>query len=328
MHDESNLPTPLITLGITSYNSEKTIQTAIDSAINQSWVNKEIIIVDDCSSDSSVDIIKSCDYKDIPVYTIFKNKNEGFPSALNSIISCSKGDYIAFFDDDDFSLPERIHTQFLAISNYIKSKNIKKVVCFASRKRTYSNGYVKYLPAIGSRLMIPVGNDIVNYHLNQYRDHSIFFGSGTPTCSLFIPKSAFQLVGLYDISLKRTEDCDLAIRLGKSKFHFIGCSQTLVVQSATYKKSNSPLRNYISDLKLFKKYKDLFPSYQSYMYILLWSRMKSYYLSSSYYRAFVVALRLFVNFPIKFCFHFLYRAPIRFIHDLNIGLPSSFFPFK
>ena len=48
-----------ITIGITCFNAEKSIENAIDSALNQSWGNKEIIIVDDGSTDLSVNIIKS-----------------------------------------------------------------------------------------------------------------------------------------------------------------------------------------------------------------------------------------------------------------------------
>ena len=77
---------PLITIGLTSYNCESTIKNAIKSAISQSWENKEIIIVDDFSTDNSVEIIRSIDFKNIKHKLFFEPENKGLPSSLNKII--------------------------------------------------------------------------------------------------------------------------------------------------------------------------------------------------------------------------------------------------
>ena len=92
-----------------SYNGEKYIYQAIKSIIKQSYENWELVIVDDCSSDTTVDIIRSfCD----PKIRFFKNdKNMGISYSTNRAISESTGSFIALLDDDDMATEERIELQ-------------------------------------------------------------------------------------------------------------------------------------------------------------------------------------------------------------------------
>ena len=86
----------LLTIGITCFNANKTISRAIDSAINQDWLNKEIIIVDDKSNDTSIyQINKYINHKNIKI--IIHNKNLGPAGSRNTIINNANGKYIAFF---------------------------------------------------------------------------------------------------------------------------------------------------------------------------------------------------------------------------------------
>ena len=82
---------PLITIGITCFNSEKTIIRALKSAFNQTWENKEIILVDDFSNDDSINLIKrfTRDFSNFKL--IQHNKNYGYPYAINSILKNPKG---------------------------------------------------------------------------------------------------------------------------------------------------------------------------------------------------------------------------------------------
>jgi teichuronic acid biosynthesis glycosyltransferase TuaG len=103
-----------------SYNSESYIAANIESVINQTFINWEMIIVDDCSTDSTVDIIKSYCNKDSRIrYTILE-KNSGSASApRNKGISLAKGRFIAFLDSDDLWYPNKLELQI----NYMKNNN-------------------------------------------------------------------------------------------------------------------------------------------------------------------------------------------------------------
>ena len=92
---------PLVTIGIPCFNAEDTIKRAIKCALTQDWPNIEVIIVDDCSTDKSCQIIKKIISQNPRARLIIHDNNKG-PGAVRSLIlSEAKGEYIAFFDDDD-----------------------------------------------------------------------------------------------------------------------------------------------------------------------------------------------------------------------------------
>ena len=101
------LERPKVTIGITSYNAEKTIIRAINSALNQTWSNKEIIIVDDGSIDSSKTLIKKA-IKGKQINFLNHSENKGASFSRNQIIKNSNSELICFMDDDDYSDPQRI----------------------------------------------------------------------------------------------------------------------------------------------------------------------------------------------------------------------------
>ena len=84
---------PLITIYITNYNYEKYIEASIKSAINQTYKNLEIIVIDDCSSDSSVNIIKKFKKKYM-MKTIFNKNRKGLIKSANIAMRASKGKYL------------------------------------------------------------------------------------------------------------------------------------------------------------------------------------------------------------------------------------------
>ena len=98
----------LVTIGITCFNAEETIKRAIRSALGQDWQNIEILVVDDCSTDSSVEIITKAITNDSRARLIKHVKNCGPAGARNTILDQACGEFIAFFDDDDESMPGRI----------------------------------------------------------------------------------------------------------------------------------------------------------------------------------------------------------------------------
>ncbi|MCK4441816.1 MAG: glycosyltransferase family 2 protein [Sulfurovaceae bacterium] len=96
------------------YNKEKYIKRALDSVLNQTFSNFEIIVVDDGSSDKSCEIVESI--TDDRINLIHK-KNGGVSSARNRGIKEAKGEYIAFLDADDEWLPNKLQKQYILHKN-------------------------------------------------------------------------------------------------------------------------------------------------------------------------------------------------------------------
>lgn len=99
----------LVSIGLPVYNCEKTVLGTINSIISQTYENWELIIVDDGSSDTSLDVINSIKDARIKVYS--DGENKGLPYRLNQIAKLAKGEYIARMDSDDLMHPERIAVQ-------------------------------------------------------------------------------------------------------------------------------------------------------------------------------------------------------------------------
>ena len=117
---------PLVSVILSTYNEEKYIIDSINSILNQNYENIEIIIVDDASTDNTVDLIKSIKSNKIKLYINDTNKKLAYN--LNFAILKSNGEYIARMDADDISRKNRIKAQV----NYLeKHKNTDIVASFA-----------------------------------------------------------------------------------------------------------------------------------------------------------------------------------------------------
>ncbi|NTW32160.1 MAG: glycosyltransferase family 2 protein [Bacteroidetes bacterium] len=106
---------PLISIIMPAYNAEKYIKRAIESMLNQTHKNIELLIADDASQDETKKIVDS--YTNIRIKTYHNNKNLGYLKTCNILFNKAKGDYIAFQDADDYSDTRRFEIQLKAFAN-------------------------------------------------------------------------------------------------------------------------------------------------------------------------------------------------------------------
>ena len=112
---------PLVSIITPSYNSEKYISETIESVLDQTYQEWEMIIVDDLSSDDSLQIIEHYAKKDSRIKVIRSKQNMGPAHARNRAIKEAKGRYIAFLDSDDVWFPKKLEKQiqFLTENNLV-----------------------------------------------------------------------------------------------------------------------------------------------------------------------------------------------------------------
>lgn len=115
----------LITVIIPVYNSEKYIEKCLTSVTNQIYKNLEIIVVDDGSSDNSIDIIKNYAKKDNRI-KIFSQENQGLSAARNVGLDLATGEYIVFLDSDDW-----LELDALSVAYEILTENNAEVVIWS-----------------------------------------------------------------------------------------------------------------------------------------------------------------------------------------------------
>ena len=99
-----------ITIGLPVYNAELFIKNAIQSILNQTYEDIILLIIDDGSTDKTIDIIKG--FNDKRIKLLVDNKNLGLPNRLNQIAQLTKTKYLARMDADDIMHPDRISLQF------------------------------------------------------------------------------------------------------------------------------------------------------------------------------------------------------------------------
>lgn len=104
--------TPLVSIALRSYNQKIFLEEAIESILNQTFTNFELVISDDASTDSSADLIKKYAEK-YPnfIKPILNTKNLGHTKNLNKALFACTGKYISIFDGDDTMLPEKLKLQ-------------------------------------------------------------------------------------------------------------------------------------------------------------------------------------------------------------------------
>lgn len=103
--------TPKISVVMSCYNRAEYSKLAIESILNQTYKDFEFIIIDDCSTDNTADVIQEYADKDERIVFIKNNANKGLIYSLNLGLEIAKGEYIARMDDDDISMPTRFEKQ-------------------------------------------------------------------------------------------------------------------------------------------------------------------------------------------------------------------------
>lgn len=307
---------PLVTCGLTCFNACDTIARAISSVLAQDWPNIEVLIVDDASTDNSSAFAQEAIADDQRAKFIRHRHNTGPGGARNTILSNAGGEFVAFFDDDDASLPKRISEQVATLTAYEERTGARLVACYASGIRHYPNSYILSLPAIGSQgAEVPNGPGVADYLLIYRRRKGWFYGSGTPACALLARRTTFLAVGGFDANLRRVEDADFAIRLAMLGGHFVGCPEKLFIQYATSAADKTPEKNLEAHLLLAAKNERYLRSMSRFYYARHWPKLRYWHFKRRYGRFLLELAGLCARHPLEVVAQLLTTGPRRLRHE-------------
>lgn len=183
---------------IPAYNCAETISYAINSVLIQEGMTFELIVVDDASTDSTLDNIRAV--IDPRLRYIRHENNKGAAAARNTGISLARGRYIALLDSDDVWFPGKLTKQCHALH----TADDKTMVCVTAHQLNH--------PRAGCIVYGPNPGHLLRYLANNVCDLSI----GT---TFFARREVFDRVGMFDERLRRFEDWEWMIRyadLGKT----------------------------------------------------------------------------------------------------------------
>nr|MDZ8125359.1 glycosyltransferase [Nostoc sp. CmiVER01] len=190
---------PKVSVIIPAYNSEKTIKYTIQSVLNQTFSDLELIIINDGSQDSTIEVIAEIEDSRIKV---FSYPNAGGNVSRNRGLNLAVGEFVSFLDADDLWTPDKLYSQVKALEEHITAK-----VAYSWTDYIDENG--EFILS-GKRVNLN-GNVYESLLLNNFLEN----GSNPLICR----KSLIQL-GSFDESLSAAQDWDMWLRLA-SQFDFV-----------------------------------------------------------------------------------------------------------
>ena len=216
-----------ITIGISFYNNERTLDFAVKSVVNQTFKSWELFLIDDGSSDNSINIAQNLVGLDSRISLICDGTNKGLVYRLNQIIDVANGGYIARMDADDVMLPERLEKQ---ISIFVNNPKIDVV---ASAVYTIDEND------------IPIGiRDTDDIDLKDKKD--ILKKSLLVHPSILVKKEWYKS-NKYDKKYIRAEDFELWCRTF-TYTNFYRIKEPLLL----YREGNTNIKNYVASMKTLR----------------------------------------------------------------------------
>lgn len=200
---ESKKGQSLVSVIVPCYNGQEFIGEAIESVINQTYQNWELIIIDDGSTDESKKVMDRY-LHDKRIQYIRHDKNKGISATRNTGIITSRGEYIAFLDQDDIWLPEKLERQL----ELFKKSNSKIGLVYTDVYFIDSNGKI-----FGQRNP----RNVVWGKTKEVILKELFLQSPITMCSTMFRKKCFDQLGLLDEDLFGCDDYDIYLRVA-SKF--------------------------------------------------------------------------------------------------------------
>ncbi|GBD39772.1 UDP-Glc:alpha-D-GlcNAc-diphosphoundecaprenol beta-1,3-glucosyltransferase WfgD [bacterium HR37] len=245
---------PEVSVIIPTYNRAGFLRSAIRSVLNQTFQDFEIIVVDDGSIDCSAKEVVN-EFRDPRIRYIRHEVNRGGSAARNTGIKASRGRYIAFLDDDDEWLPEKLQKQIEVL--YSSPERVGGVYTgFLILDRSNERLLRRWIPSKRGYLLSELAKE------NCIKT----------TSTLLLRKECFDKVGLFDENLASSQDYDMWIRISK-KFHFECVEEPLVKYYMHENKITTNYENLINGMEsMLEKHHYLFASNRrsySYRYFIL-----------------------------------------------------------
>jgi glycosyltransferase involved in cell wall biosynthesis len=207
---------PLVSVIMPAYNAEKFIGEAIESILNQTFKDFEFIILDDCSTDKTWEIIKGYAKKDKRIVAVKNEKNLKISATLNKGILLARGKYISRMDADDWSYPQRFEKQI----NYLEGNSA--VVLLGS-----------FIEVADSTMKVL---NLRRYPLDDISIRSTLLKYSTfAHPSVIYRREEAVKCGMYNIHLYDSEDYDFYFRIGNFG-KFANCPEILL-KLRTHKES-------------------------------------------------------------------------------------------
>lgn len=231
-------------------------------------------MVDDASGDRSAERVRAIAAQDPRVRLVVHPHNRGVGAARNTILEHARGEFIAFFDDDDVSSPDRLRRQWERIHDYERATGAELVLCHTARSMRLPGPHARATlePALGADITpAPSGEAVIELIL---LGRPVAAGGSAATCSQMARHRVYAAVGGYDGGLRRSEDTDFNLRAAAAGAHFPGVDEALVSQNVTPTHDKASAAEHDNFLRLLDKHRRLLEERNAYRFTRRWVAMK------------------------------------------------------
>lgn len=195
---------PLVSVVITSYNQKDVLRRAIDSVVNQTYRNLQIVITDDASTDGSQDLIhRYSKYFPDRIKSIFSISNQGVSKNKNKGFRASDGDFITYLDGDDYYFIEKIERELKVFNSNPSLDVVYSNFAFANEEGIIERYWKQ------DNCGLPQGYIFENVFSRNFPGWTLYRNE-------LIKAEVLKNIGYYDESLCAFEDWDSRIRMTKS----------------------------------------------------------------------------------------------------------------
>lgn len=197
---------PTVSIIMPVYNGARYLASAIESALAQTWPAIQLILVNDCATDNSAEIIQS--YLPDPRITLLANRtNSGVATSRNTALQYATGAFIAFHDQDDLWLPNKLELQMAALQQHPEAGLLH--TCYA---RIDSAGDL--LPTDRALEQSAFGNPAAKTLVGDVFEE-IFISNDIQPLTSIIPKHVLDTVGRFNPDLPGVDDYELWLRIAR-----------------------------------------------------------------------------------------------------------------
>ncbi|RJR18173.1 MAG: glycosyltransferase family 2 protein [Desulfobacteraceae bacterium] len=220
----------LVSVIIPAYNAEKWIRASVESALNQTWQNIEVIVIDDGSNDQTYCILQTVQNKNVKVIS---QGNRGAAAARNKGLQIAQGDYIQFLDSDDILETGKIRSQ---LNKADLSPHSMVLLSSGFGTFYYQIKRAKVKPSILWQDLMPL-----EWLINRFNERAWIINS-----SWLIPRGIIEAAGAWDENLTVDDDGEYSCRLVSKSEMVKFCSKAWVFYRQSGKNSLSKKRSNVA----------------------------------------------------------------------------------
>jgi len=227
---------PLVSVIMPAFNRADYITEALESVLGQDYPHKELVVIDDGSTDNTIEIVKSFGNR----VRLMQQRNSGPAAARNRGIGAAAGKYVAFIDSDDVWLPGKLTAQvgYLEANPDVSVVHAELVPWSRGADGVFQRSSLPEIEPVKATIAVDPSSSGWIYH-------RLLLAPMVNMSSMVVRRSLFEEIGLFDVSLLRGEDYEFTLRASRvTRIEMLDCVAVVYRRHSEQSIKHFPSINY------------------------------------------------------------------------------------